>query len=760
MEKNIEDVCLGDTHNGDFVSFAFYNGIFCIRKPRSSNIEYAYKAFLLKLEEEGFHHIPGMVEIIEDTGCEHYVAVTEHSKVSSISEVQEYYKSCGVLLFLAYLFSSSDLHRDNIIAHGTKPTIIDYETLLSGDDRRKDEDDFPMMLSDSVWNSYLLPRWMKAGKREIDTSGLTGRKLNKDNTCSFSSNPNMLFMNNEPTYAWDYIKEIQEGFQNAYTFFMYRKKKIHVWLSLFNNCCFRYIIRKTDVYMKISELMKEFPIDERQFAARELLKRAYLNDDDPARITEVEGILNEEIRSVIHGEVPLFEVKGDGIDIFCRGVVICKNYFYRSPVERARKKLKSLSEMNMKGQLKLIGQLLESAKPFAINSKLSINNSGIVKKHKTEQHAINPCSKDVTAICISLLNELEEKSIDGMPDSWIYLNRAYNGPLNMTGVGAGLYNGVIGILCFYAAMYAKIRDTRYLHCLRMHYKPIRDCLLNGDVVLQPGTASLGNGIGGVLQALYHIGDLTGLEEFNKDADDLFERIRIPKHFEEGIADVLSGYSGLAIALDKVRNIEKAKIIAQKLLPILSGVEPELTGAAHGASGYALAIGKLDAVLEDYTNNDKILGLLKWEDLHYNSSVNNWRDMRYPKQFIYMNGWCSGTPGITMYRSELKKIIKDNRIKEICDNSIALTRDWFAFSSNHDHDSLCCGNAARIMAASRLEIGTEYLFRYIISSAEQGCLNFQHLARTNDYIPGLMQGHAGIGYALIMYGDKRSGGMLV
>ena len=508
MENSINEDHLGDTHNGKYVSMAMYKGISCIKKPRPSDIECAYKAFLLKLEEEGFHHIPGMVEIIADTGYEHYVAVIEHSEVSSISEVKEYYKNCGVLLFLTYLFSSNDLHRDNLIAHGTKPTIIDYETLLSGDDRRKDEDDFPMMLSDSVWNSYLLPRWMKTGKREVDTSGLTGRKLNKENTCSFSSNPNILFLNNQPIYAWDYIKEIQEGFQNAYTFFTYRKKKIHKWLSLFNNCYFRYILRKTDVYIKLSELMKEFPIDERELAARELLKRAYLNDDDPARITEVEGILNEEVRSVILGEVPLFEVKGDGIDIFCRGVLVCNNYFHRSPVERARKKLNSLSEMNMKGQLKLIGQLLESAKPFTIYSKLSIENSGIVKKHETEQLAINSYSKDVTAICISLLNELEEKSIDGMPDSWIYLNRAYNGPLNMTGVGAGLYNGVIGILCFYAAMYAKLRDTRYLQCLRMHYKPIRNYLLKGDVVLQPGTASLGNGIGGVLQALYHIGDLT------------------------------------------------------------------------------------------------------------------------------------------------------------------------------------------------------------------------------------------------------------
>ena len=760
MEKNINDDHLGDTHNGKYVTTAMYNGIPCIKKPRSSDIECAYKAFLLKLEEEGFHHIPGMVEIIKDTGCEHYVAITEHSEVSFISEVHEYYKSCGVLLFLAYLFSSSDLHRDNIIAHGTKPTIIDYETLLSGDDCRSDEDEFPTMLSDSVWNSYLLPRWMKTGKREIDTSGLTGLKLNKDNICSFSSNPNLLFMKNQPRYAWNHIKEIQKGFQYAYTFFMNRKKKIHLWLSLFNNCYFRYIIRKTDVYNKLSELIEEFPIAERELAAKNLLKRAYLNDDDSARITEVEGILNEEVRSVILGEVPLFEVKGDGLDICCHGVVLCKNYFYKSPVERARKKLNSLSETNMNGQLKLIGQLLEAAKPFRIDSKLIAKDFETVKNHETAQHLTDACSNDVTAICTSLLNELEEKSIDGMPDSWIYLNRAYNGTLNMTGVGTGLYNGVIGILCFYAAMYAKIKDPRYLQCLRVHYKPIRDYLLNADAVLQSRTASLGNGIGGVLQALYHISDLTGLEEFNIDADDIFERLQIPEHFEEGIDDVLNGYSGLALALDKVQNIEKAKTIAKRLLPILTRVEPGLTGAAHGASGYAIAIGKLDTVLEEYTSNDKILSLLKWEDLHYNPNVKNWRDMRYQKQVNYMNGWCSGTPGITLCRSELKKISTDDRIKDICNKSINTTSDWFAYSSVHDHDSLCCGNAARIMAASRLGIKAEYTFNRLITAAKQSCLNLQHLARTNDYIPGLMQGYAGIGYALIMYGDNRSGGMLV
>ena len=170
---------IGDIHNGDYVSWSLYNGQKCIRKPRPADIERAFKAFLLKLEEEGFLFVPGCVDILHDNGNEHYAAITEHKEMKEESEVHLYFLRCGVLLFLAYLFSSSDLHRENIIANGSDPIIVDFETLLTGDDSRDFDFEYPVMLSDSVWSSYLLPRWVRFKTYDIDASGFTGH-INKD----------------------------------------------------------------------------------------------------------------------------------------------------------------------------------------------------------------------------------------------------------------------------------------------------------------------------------------------------------------------------------------------------------------------------------------------------------------------------------------------------------------------------------------------------------------------------------------------------
>ena len=44
------------------------------------------------------------------------------------SEVEHYYFRMGIHLFLGYALGATDLHGENIIAHGEYPVIIDMET--------------------------------------------------------------------------------------------------------------------------------------------------------------------------------------------------------------------------------------------------------------------------------------------------------------------------------------------------------------------------------------------------------------------------------------------------------------------------------------------------------------------------------------------------------------------------------------------------------------------------------------------------------
>ena len=211
---------LGDTHNGKAVRLGLFNGQKCIVKPRSANVEIAYKVFLSKMEDEGFLYLPGQIHILCHNEGEHCVAPVEHKEAKDIAELHLFYKRCGALLFLSYLFSSTDLHRENIVAEGAFPVVVDYETLLSGDDCTDIEED--VFLSNSVWASYLLPRWIKNKNVEYDNSGLTGFVKHEDRDTERKINSNIAYYRGNPSFAWEYKHDIIEGFNYSYRFFMNR----------------------------------------------------------------------------------------------------------------------------------------------------------------------------------------------------------------------------------------------------------------------------------------------------------------------------------------------------------------------------------------------------------------------------------------------------------------------------------------------------------------------------------------------------------
>ena len=101
------------------------------------------------------------------------------------------------------------------------------------------------------------------------------------------------------------------------------------------------------------------------------------------------------------------------------------------------------------------------------------------------------------------------------------------------------------------------------------------------------------------------------------------------------------------------------------------------------------------------------------------------------------------------------------ILEICRKDIAIAKAYLEEHKNKElrRDTLCCGNAARLMAASYLGVEMLELKKSITRSVDPASPKLFHLVNTADHQVSLMQGAAGVGYALALYGDKKSGGML-
>ena len=187
--------------------------------------------------------------------------------------------------------------------------------------------------------------------------------------------------------------------------------------------------------------------------------------------------------------------------------------------------------------------------------------------------------------------------------------------------------------------------------------------------------------------------------------------------------------------------------------------PRLTGFAHGAAGISLALGEIGHILGSRAYDHKILELLKWENRYFCSESANWHDLRNGKN-TDMSGWCTGTPGIVMSRKRLMSITTNTDIIDICRNDIKRAQKMLSSPILLHKDNLCCGNTARLMACAFLNIKNGALKTEIENKVRAGGLKMVHIAGTCDFNAGLMQGIAGIGYALAMSDDSKCGEMLI
>ena len=733
MTKHVN---LGDIHDQKSVILIKKNGTQRIRKPRNAATEKAFSSFLLRLKEEGFLYLPGCVNILTESEDEHEVSVVMQTGAASEEEISLYYKRCGVLLFFAYLFSAKDLHDENIIAGGSFPIIVDYETLLSGVIDRK-EYRFESEIAVSVLGTHLLSHWHSENGRDVDHGGITGENGGK----------NILWYKGVPLHAYNHYDEIREGFIYAYDFVLARIDFFKTLLHLFDDCFFRILLRSTEQYNELIRRSRRKD-EEREIYVRTMLERAYSRDIDPNRLNEARLSVEYETDSVLNGEVPLFYVKGNSLDLCTRKGIVWKKYLKLSPVQNAERKLNMLSCDDRDSQIRIIRQALQAVKPCNSETRSDPEK----------------CADAVTV----LFKEIEIAKIKTLSSGWLGLSRDTGGRLCLHSAGFGLYNGLPGILCTYAAIYSRYGCTEVFEALLSLYENYRKRVLGlyyddrtGSILrelkLNDYKSSLQEGIGGQLMALHHLFELTGDIRFLTDAENLLKAVKAAD-LPDGSCDVLTGYSGLALVLPYMNNYSARKI-AEALSSKIIKADVKLTGTAHGASGIALALGALGHVLDTDLFDDRILEILRWENNYYDEKECNWQDLRYQNRKGFMFGWCSGSPGIGMARKKLLEYTNNEEIRKICQQDIARVFKGLHRKGKMKYDNLCCGNSAVLMASSALGAARNDIVEEMGSRVIKKQINLVRVAGTCDICSGLMQGIAGIGYSLAMAGDERSGGML-
>ncbi len=73
------------------------------------------------------HRVPRVI-VKQDYG---WAESIDHTACDSQQELRHYYRRYGSLVGLTHIFASTDLHKDNLVANGAFPVIVDCETLFS-----------------------------------------------------------------------------------------------------------------------------------------------------------------------------------------------------------------------------------------------------------------------------------------------------------------------------------------------------------------------------------------------------------------------------------------------------------------------------------------------------------------------------------------------------------------------------------------------------------------------------------------------------
>lgn len=438
-----------------------------------------------------------------------------------------------------------------------------------------------------------------------------------------------------------YINDICGSFDAAYRFILEHKSDILPLLRIFSGCRVRHLLRPTDIYYKIAAAAKN-KAEPRAFI-RECLSRAYKHLPD-----SLLPALDYEIASLCDGNIPLFYCGADELSLCANGEALIENYFTKSPLDGMQDSFSAVSITSLRDE----NIILRAALSFG--EQLQCENMRDFLSFSTENTLSDGQTLKIysDAKCQTLIKS-----------------------------GAGIYGGIAGQLVCFAAMYNVTRDDGIKARLYEIFERLR---LSTDI-----HGGFCDGAGGIIAALKYAYNIVGDESFMLTAAELFNRA----DFDLQSPDFYFGAAGAMLSLPLLNGFaEPASIIAaaRKLVEALDASNIEMTGFGHGMAGCCAAFA-VYSFLSGENRDDRIYSLIKAENEYYNAELFNWRDTRGE---IYIDGICSGAPGIALSRLITAKYTKSGAIRELCAADIIRARLYcgvYVKKSEAAVGGLCCGS---------------------------------------------------------------------
>src|SRR5215471_12174508 len=807
--RRLEDLCAGepgelnelsfgagDSHRGgSTVAIAGGEGWRVVYKPRSLAIDNALRGFVAELADAHGSALSVRVPEAVDCGDYGWAEFVTHRFAAGNEELLSFYRGIGHLLALMRLLSGSDLHAENVIAHGGTPVVVDCETLFTpkippspsgygGAFDRAGE-----LIGRTVLSAGLLPgRGMGLGWRGVDLSAvgmLPGQQPMQQQLGILGAGSDEAHVGRilveapvsrnhpspRPALA-EYWPEVLRGFDELTTTLerLDAAGSLRPRLRVFEDCHIRVVLRATEVYAEIGRMLwhpaslhNPEPARQRAFGLLEkMAANVSVAPSDPA-------VIHAEIDELVEGDIPYFSaVVREGRLHGPRGT------YWLPPCHMVEAALAGWRSADFALERKVIQASLVSA---YINDGWKSHGTSVLRTHGY--------GGDLEArrrlLVAQIIQSIVTNAIHADDGSVAWIAPVFTATgWSVQPLKQDLYNGISGLALLLGAYLRETAagraDAIYeldrlfaaaLHTLHLG-EAKRERLDDEGLKVRPLPPGAYLGLGSqiwtyVVLASWGLDGGDGLQRARKLADQVPAAAAV-----DDVHDLISGSAGAIAPLLELANKtgdERYVRMASQLGDLLQERAKHRNGQAHwprtdspegmggfghGVTGIGWALTRLARATGSARHEQLAQEAFAFEDALFDEEEQNWRDLRMLEGGKTAAAWCHGAVGIGLAHLNLDPMLTHESTRKFVRRAAAAT--WrLGMGWNH---CACHGDLGawelldRAIAAGEApqELSASHLLDVILTSLEQDGPSCG--MGPNAFAPGLLPGLGGIAYQLL------------